>query len=86
MNENPYEARKHGTAEIIGDVAEFARQRPALFLGGAFVLGLLGSRLFKAKAPPKASSRKRFPEPLHIPDLMEQQKLPGMVEQSGLCE
>ncbi len=34
--------------EIIDDVQDIARREPALFLGGAFLLGLLGARFFKA--------------------------------------
>ena len=33
---------------MIGDVGDFARREPALFLGGAFVLGLMGGRFMKA--------------------------------------
>lgn len=36
--------------EIVRDVERYARQQPALFLGGAFVLGLLGARFLKSTA------------------------------------
>lgn len=36
--------------EIVRDVERYARQQPALFLGGAFVLGLLGARFLKSSA------------------------------------
>jgi len=36
--------------QIVGDVEAFARREPALFLGGAFVLGLLGARFLKSSS------------------------------------
>ncbi len=36
--------------EIVRDVERYARQQPALVLGGAFVLGLLGARFLKSTA------------------------------------
>jgi len=36
---------------LIGDVEQFARRQPALFLGGTFVLGLLGARFLKSSRP-----------------------------------
>lgn len=41
----------HDVGELVGDVERFARRQPALFLGGAFVLGLLGARFLKSSAP-----------------------------------
>jgi hypothetical protein len=35
---------------IVRDVERYAREQPALFLGGAFVLGLLGARFLKSTA------------------------------------
>jgi len=34
--------------QLVGDVESFARREPALFLGGAFVLGLFGARFLKS--------------------------------------
>ena len=34
--------------EIVDRTEDFARRRPAVFLGGAFVLGLIGARFFKS--------------------------------------
>jgi len=34
--------------ELVDDVERFARRQPALFLGGTFVLGLLGARFLKS--------------------------------------
>jgi uncharacterized protein YjbJ (UPF0337 family) len=36
--------------QMVGDAERFARRQPALFLGGAFVLGLLGARFLKSSA------------------------------------
>jgi len=42
---------QHDVGELVGEVEHFARRQPALFLGGAFVLGLLGARFLKSSAP-----------------------------------
>jgi ElaB/YqjD/DUF883 family membrane-anchored ribosome-binding protein len=36
--------------EIVDDAQRFARRQPALFVGGAFAVGLLGSRFFKSSS------------------------------------
>ncbi len=36
--------------EFVADAQRFARQRPALFIGSAFALGVIGSRFFKSSA------------------------------------
>jgi vacuolar-type H+-ATPase subunit H len=36
---------------LIDDVEHFARRQPALFLGGTFVLGLIGARFLKSSRP-----------------------------------
>jgi len=38
-------------AEIVDDVEHFARRQPAMFLGAAFTLGILGARFFKSSRP-----------------------------------
>lgn len=43
--------------EVVDDVEQFARRQPALFLGGAFVLGLLGARFLKSSSRSSAGSR-----------------------------
>lgn len=40
--------RNRDMRQLVGDVEAFARREPALFLGGAFVLGLLGARFLKS--------------------------------------
>jgi hypothetical protein len=43
--------------EIARDVGQFARRNPSLFIGGAFVLGLLGARFLKSSSPNQALMR-----------------------------
>ena len=42
--------REKDVQAIVRDVERYAREQPALFLGGAFVLGLLGARFLKSTA------------------------------------
>jgi hypothetical protein len=45
---------KHNVSELMRDVEKFARRNPAYFIGGAFVLGLLGARFLKSSSPNQA--------------------------------
>jgi hypothetical protein len=49
--------RDQSIDQILGEVAEFARRRPALFMGGAFTLGLLAARFLKSTSANGASVR-----------------------------
>lgn len=40
--------KEKSIGDVLGDVGSFARREPAMFLGGAFVLGLLGGRFLKS--------------------------------------
>lgn len=54
---------RHNVAEMMRDVERFARRNPALFIGGAFALGLLGARFLKSSNPNQAlmlTDKKRF--------------------------
>ena len=42
--------RQRGVADMLEDVSSFARRRPALFIGGAFVLGIGLARFLKSSA------------------------------------
>lgn len=42
--------RQRGVADILDDVHAFARRRPALFIGGAFLIGLGIARFLKASS------------------------------------
>ncbi|MEO8285502.1 MAG: hypothetical protein ABI670_03585 [Chloroflexota bacterium] len=37
--------------DIVAEVERFARRQPAIFLGGAFALGMLGARFLKSSTP-----------------------------------
>lgn len=43
-------------SDVLGDVGGFARREPALFLGGAFALGVLGGRFLKSTGSRSANS------------------------------
>lgn len=43
--------QRRDLGQLIDDGERFARRQPALFLGGAFVLGLLGARFLKSSRP-----------------------------------
>jgi len=49
--------RSTNTKEIVRNVEDFARQQPALFIGGAFMLGLLGARFLKSSERPETSGK-----------------------------
>lgn len=38
----------HEVADLVDDVEDFARRQPAVFLGGAFAVGMLGARFLKS--------------------------------------
>jgi len=40
--------KENSLGDVLGDLGSFARREPAMFLGGAFVLGLLGGRFLKS--------------------------------------
>lgn len=43
--------RTRGVADLMDDVAAFGRRRPAVFIGGAFLIGLGLARFLKSSAP-----------------------------------
>ena len=49
--------RERDVVQIAGDVEKFARREPALFLGGAFVLGLCAARFLKSSAQSSQSAQ-----------------------------
>ena len=40
--------KEKNVSELLDDAQRFARRNPALFVGGAFAVGLLGARFFKS--------------------------------------
>ena len=43
--------KEKDVSELLSDAQQLARRQPALFIGGAFALGLLGARFLKSSAP-----------------------------------
>lgn len=43
--------RESDLGDMVGEVERLARRQPAVFLGGAFFLGLLGARFLRTSAP-----------------------------------
>ncbi len=43
--------------EMVGDVERFARKNPAVFIGGAFAVGLLAARFLKSSGSGKSSQK-----------------------------
>jgi hypothetical protein len=43
--------------ELLDDVQQLARRQPALFIGGAFALGLMGARFLKSSADRSSGNR-----------------------------
>lgn len=72
--------------QVIGDVEGFARREPALFLGGAFLLGLVGGRFLKSTRP-TASTQAAAPQQMSFATQVPRQasKRPDAVDgASGL--
>jgi hypothetical protein len=44
---------RHDTRQLASDLEDFARRNQAAFLGGAFVLGMMGARFLKASSLPQ---------------------------------
>jgi ABC-type transporter Mla subunit MlaD len=51
LNQWSTQLERKDFGELVDDVESFARRNPALFVGGAFALGLLGARFLKSSAP-----------------------------------
>lgn len=43
--------RNKDVGDLLNDAQQLARRKPALFVGGAFAIGLLGARFLKSSAP-----------------------------------
>ena len=43
--------------ELVRDAQGLARRQPALFVGSAFAIGLLGARFFKSSSPDRGTNR-----------------------------
>ncbi len=63
--------RGSSVPQLVGEVEDFARREPTLFLAGAFALGVLGARFLKSsKQGPlgSRSSQRVSPEALALPE------------------
>ncbi|MEO5894080.1 MAG: hypothetical protein ABIS06_00085 [Vicinamibacterales bacterium] len=49
--------RNKDVTELLDDAQELARRKPAMFIGGAFALGLLGARFMKSSAATNSGDR-----------------------------
>lgn len=49
-----HEIRQRGVADMLDDVHNFARRRPVVFIGGAFLIGLGVARFLKSSAERRA--------------------------------
>jgi hypothetical protein len=47
--------QQRDVSQIVGEVEDFARRRPAPVLGGAFVLGMIAARFLKSSPPGSGS-------------------------------
>jgi hypothetical protein len=52
--------KKTTLRQVVGDVERFARREPVLFMGGAFVVGLLGARFLKSSPPEQPARQREF--------------------------
>ena len=52
--------RDNDVRQIIGNVEDFARRQPLLFIGGAFLIGMAASRFIKAAAGPGQEQRSGY--------------------------
>ena len=43
--------KEKDVSELLDDAQRLARSQPALFIGGAFAIGLIGARFFKSSSP-----------------------------------
>jgi hypothetical protein len=48
--------QRKSLTDVVGDVEQFARREPALFTGGALLLGLLGGRFLRSSQPNGSAS------------------------------
>lgn len=69
---------KKDLRELVRDVEVFARRNPAVFIGGAFTLGILAARFLKSGNPNQALMRRprRNRDGVYIPDASEGVYLP----------
>jgi hypothetical protein len=77
--------RQKGVADMMDDVHTFARRRPALFIGGAFLIGLGIARFLKSSAERNAYDND-LNEGFSDVDPMTTQSVPSYGTRSGFGE
>jgi len=55
--------RSNDVGEVIDDVEDVARRQPAIFIGGAFLLGFLGARFMASSRPATLHRRREMASP-----------------------
>lgn len=76
---------KRTLGQVLGDVERYARREPALFLGGAFLLGLLGGRFLKSSRPrPTIAAREQRSQGNHEPQHASQARGSSTASPGGL--
>lgn len=76
--------RQKGVADMMDDVQTFARRRPALFIGGAFLVGLAVARFLKSSADRDAYEA--LNESFSDVDPMTTQSVPSYGTRTGFGE
>jgi len=76
--------RQKGVADMMDDVHNFARRRPALFIGGAFLIGIGIARFLKSSAERDAYDE--LNESFSDVDPMTTQSVPSYGTRSGFGE
>lgn len=80
---------KKDLRELVRDIEVFARRNPAVFIGGAFALGVAAARFLKSSNPNQALMRRpsRKREGIYIPDRSEGVYLPeDLSKKVGLAD
>ena len=77
--------RQKGVADMMDDVHYFARRRPALFIGGAFLIGIAVARFLKSSAERDAYDSD-LNEGFSDVDPMTTQSVPSYGTRSGFGE
>jgi len=59
--------REREIGEMLDDVQRLARSQPALFIGGAFALGLIAARFLKSSSRPETEGPREWHGPSYAP-------------------
>jgi len=69
--------RSRDVRDIVSEVEQYARRQPVLFLGGAFVLGLVGARFLKSTSQPTSTSGSYPPPSGYAPPRLPDYRSPS---------